>query len=157
MVIKYRLHEVAKDMNLQNKDVIDLLANYSDTPKKHMTALTDEELNIVFDYFTQQKQVENFDAYFKDTTKTTAAAPEKEVAKADPVMEEESAPEAPKPAVPKPEAKQPPKPQRAPRPAAAPGKPPKPAARPAAQNRPQQAGQNASQPQACLLYTSRCV
>lgn len=148
MVIKYRLHEVAKDMNLQNKDVIDLLANYSDTPKKHMTALTDEELNIVFDYFTQQNQVENFDAYFKDTTKTTAAAPEKEVAKADPVIEEESAPEAPKPAVPKPEAKQPPKPQRAPRPAAAPGKPPKPAARPAAQNRPQQAGQNASQPQA---------
>ena len=73
MVIKYRLHEVAKDLNLQNKDVIDLLAKYSDTPKKHMTALTDEELNIVFDYFTQKNQVESFDDYFKDTTKTVAA------------------------------------------------------------------------------------
>ncbi len=109
MVIKYRLHEVAKDLNLQNKDVIDLLAKYSDTPKKHMTALTDEELNIIFDYFTQQNQVENFDAYFKNTTKT--AAGEKEVEEAEPMIEEipaekETKPEPLKPASPKKERKE---------------------------------------------------
>ena len=109
MVIKYRLHEVAKDLNLQNKDVIDLLAKYSDTPKKHMTALTDEELNVIFDYFTQQNQVENFDAYFKNTTKT--AAGEKEVEEAEPMIEEipaekESKPEPLKPASPKKERKE---------------------------------------------------
>lgn len=109
MVIKYRLHEVAKDLNLQNKDVIDLLAKYSDTPKKHMTALTDEELNVIFDYFTQQNQIENFDAYFKNTTKT--AAGEKEVEEAEPMIEEipaekESKPEPLKPASPKKERKE---------------------------------------------------
>lgn len=92
MVIKYRLHEVAKDLNLQNKDVADLLSKYSDTPKKHMTALTDEELNIVFDYFTQQNQVENFDAYFKSTVKTTVPAAEQTETKQEPVKEKEGAP-----------------------------------------------------------------
>ena len=92
MVIKYRLHEVAKDLNLQNKDVADLLSKYSDTPKKHMTALTDEELNIVFDYFTQQNQVENFDAYFKSTVKTTVPAAEQTETKQGPVKEKEGAP-----------------------------------------------------------------
>lgn len=92
MVIKYRLHEVAKDLNLQNKDVADLLSKYSDTPKKHMTALTDEELNIVFDYFTQQNQVENFDAYFKSTVKTTVPAAEQTGTKQEPVKEKEGAP-----------------------------------------------------------------
>ena len=92
MVIKYRLHEVAKDLNLQNKDVADLLSKYSDTPKKHMTALTDEELNIVFDYFTQQNQVENFDAYFKSMVKTTVPAAEQTETKQEPVKEKEGAP-----------------------------------------------------------------
>ena len=95
MVIKYRLHEVAKDLNLQNKDVIDLLAKYSDTPKKHMTALTDEELNIVFDYFTQQNQVESFDDYFKNTVKTTGSK-ESELEDAEPVIKEEPVAIAPK-------------------------------------------------------------
>ena len=64
MTIKYRVHEVSKDLNVPSKDIIDLLAKYSDTPKKHMTALTDEELDIVFDYFTGQNQVKDFNEYF---------------------------------------------------------------------------------------------
>lgn len=113
MVIKYRLHEVAKDLNLQNKDVIDLLAKYSDTPKKHMTALTDEELNIVFDYFTQKNQVESFDAYFKDTTKTVVPQ-EPEIKEPEPAIKEEPAAAAPRPEPAKPAPKRPetaPKPQ----------------------------------------------
>ena len=69
MTIKYRVHEVSKDLNVPSKEVIDLLANYSDTPKKHMTVLTDQELNIVFDYFTQRNQVESFDPFFADNKK----------------------------------------------------------------------------------------
>lgn len=64
MMIKYRVHEVAKDLNVPSKDIITLLGQHFDTPKKHMTALTEEELNVVFEYFTQKNQVENFDAYF---------------------------------------------------------------------------------------------
>lgn len=64
MNIKYRLHEVAKDLNVQNKDIIDLLEKYFGEKKKHMTALTDEELNVVFDYFTKKNEVETLEPYF---------------------------------------------------------------------------------------------
>ncbi len=64
MMIKYRVHEVAKDLNVPSKDIITLLGKHFDTPKKHMTALTEEELNVVFEHFTQKNQVESFDAYF---------------------------------------------------------------------------------------------
>lgn len=64
MVIKYRVHEVAKDFDKPSKDIIELLAKYFDDPKKHMTALEENELDIVFEYFTQNEQVESFDEYF---------------------------------------------------------------------------------------------
>ncbi len=64
MMIKYRVHEVAKDFGKPNKEVIDLLKDVFGETKKHMTALTEEELDVVFDHFTQQNQVENFDYYF---------------------------------------------------------------------------------------------
>ena len=69
MVIKYRVHEVAKDFDKQSKEVIDLLGKYFDNPKKHMTALEDEELNVVFEHFTQNQQVESFDEYFASVAK----------------------------------------------------------------------------------------
>lgn len=64
MMIKYRVHEVAKDLNLQNKDVIDTLQEYTGETKKHMTALTENELDLVFETFTQKNKAENLDAYF---------------------------------------------------------------------------------------------
>ena len=65
MVIKYRVHEVAKDFDQNTKDVVALLAKFYDEPKKSMTALEEDELNTVFEYITQNNQVESFDAYFK--------------------------------------------------------------------------------------------
>ena len=64
---KYRVHEVAKDFNVKSNGIIELLGKYFDDPKKHQTALTDEELDIVFETFTQEKSVANFDEYFKVT------------------------------------------------------------------------------------------
>ncbi len=64
MMIKYRVHEVAKDLNLPNKDVIDTLQKYTGETKKHMTALTESELDVVFETFTQKNGVENLDTYF---------------------------------------------------------------------------------------------
>ncbi len=65
MMDKYRVHEVAKDLNVPSKDVADLLTQNTDSPKKHMTALTEEELDIVFDHYTKQKEVRSFETYFK--------------------------------------------------------------------------------------------
>ena len=61
MMIKYRVHEVAKDLNVPNKEVLDILAKYVKEPKKHMTALEENELDIVFDKFTQDHAVKDFD------------------------------------------------------------------------------------------------
>ena len=44
--------------------MIELLAKYVDTPKKSATALEENELDLVFEHFTQKNSVENFDAYF---------------------------------------------------------------------------------------------
>ena len=64
MMIKYRVHEVAKDMNVPSKEIIDLLQKHFGETKKHMTALTEAELDVVFEHYTQKNQVENFDSYF---------------------------------------------------------------------------------------------
>lgn len=64
MMNKYRVHEVAKDFDKPSKSVMDLLAGYFDEPKKHMTALEEKELDVVFETFTQQNEVESFDPYF---------------------------------------------------------------------------------------------
>ena len=104
-VNKYRVHEVAKDFNVKSNGVIELLGKYFEDPKKHQTALTDEELDIVFETFTQDRSVESFDEYFRVTAekkeepkkenKAEEKAPEAET-KAE--AKKESKPEAKKPA-----------------------------------------------------------
>ena len=82
MMIKYRVSEVAKDFGVSSKEVIELLAKYVDTPKKSATALEENELDLVFEHFTQQKSVENFDAYFATAAEKKAPAPAAEPEKA---------------------------------------------------------------------------
>lgn len=64
MLIKYRVHEVAKDFDVPSKDVVELLKKHFGETKKHMTALTEDELDVVFDYYTQKNSLESFDSYF---------------------------------------------------------------------------------------------
>ena len=64
MMVKYRVYEVAKDLGLTSKDIINLVKEYTGVEKKHMTALSEEELNIIFEYYTQHNQVESFYNYF---------------------------------------------------------------------------------------------
>ena len=75
MMIKYRVHDVAKDLDVPNKEVLDILGKYVKEPKKHMTALEENELDIVFDRFTQDHAAQNFDAYF--ATRNAAKTEEK--------------------------------------------------------------------------------
>ncbi|MGI5888255.1 MAG: translation initiation factor IF-2 [Oscillospiraceae bacterium] len=65
MLIKYRLGELAKDFDLQNKEVIALLADKFPGEKKHTTVLTESELNYIFDELTKKYSAKNFDAYLK--------------------------------------------------------------------------------------------
>ena len=76
MMIKYRVREVAKDLGLTNKEVIDTLAKYFPEPKKYMTALEEPELDIVFETFTQERNLESLEEYFAKRDKKPEPAPE---------------------------------------------------------------------------------
>ena len=73
MTIKYKVNEVAKDLNQPVKDVLELLQKEFGETKKNTSVLTEQELNYIFDYYTQKNQVDNFDAYFQ-----SASQPEKQ-------------------------------------------------------------------------------
>lgn len=103
MMMKYRVSEVAKDFEVPSKEIIALLAEYTDTPKKSMTALEEAELDWVFEKMTQKHQVESFDAYFAAGEKKREEAAAKAEAAKEPetpavkAAETPSAPAASKP------------------------------------------------------------
>ena len=107
MIEKYRVHEVAKDLGIPSKDLIALLeANFPGEPKKHMTALTDAELNLVFDKFTRERSLPNLESYFALQSQRPKAPAPKPASKA----EEQPAPPAAQPA-PAPKAEEKPAPR----------------------------------------------
>ncbi|MCI1965549.1 MAG: translation initiation factor IF-2 [Oscillospiraceae bacterium] len=79
MMIKYRVHEVAKDLNVPNKDVIDTLQKYTGEETKHMTALSENELDVVFEKFTQKNKMDDLTSYFAegDKRKPVVVEPER--------------------------------------------------------------------------------
>ena len=99
MINKYRVHEVAKDFNIKSNVVLELLAKYFTDQKKHMTALEEPELDVIFETFTQQRQVESFDAYFalQNEKKPEPAADKKEAAAEEKPEQEAAAQPAAKP------------------------------------------------------------
>ena len=86
-LIKYRVHEVAKDFNLGTKEITDILTKYAKTPKNHMQVLEDGELAILFDYLTQHHPVDSIESIYADVyrepkpaQKPAAPAPQKQAA-----------------------------------------------------------------------------
>lgn len=64
MIKKYRVYEVAKDLNVPSKEVIAVVKEHLGVDKKYMNALDEKELNVVFEFFTQKNQLDNFEGYF---------------------------------------------------------------------------------------------
>ena len=77
--IKYRLKEVAADFGVAPKEIADIVANYYERPKSNTQVLTDQELNVVFDYMTQKNQISSLEQVFamKPTVKNNPSKPEK--------------------------------------------------------------------------------
>ena len=63
-MIKYKVKEVATDLDVTTKEVITVLKEKLGVDKKTMTALNEDELNYIFDYFTQKNAVSDLSAYF---------------------------------------------------------------------------------------------
>ena len=106
MMIKYPIHKVAKDFKkgnkeLQSKEIMDILTQYGHPPKNHMQPLTAQELSIVFEYLTQNNQIDSIesvyaDVYHEPTAEKKAPTPKPESKKQE---------TAPKQAAPRPEQK----------------------------------------------------
>ena len=88
-MIKYRVHEVAKDLNVPNKEVLDTLQKYCGETKKHMTALTEEELDVVFESFTQSHSSASLDDYFASGREPEVTVTAEEEPKAAPAPKQE--------------------------------------------------------------------
>ena len=71
--VKYKVCDVAKDFNIKSNEIIDTLNPISEKPKKAQTALTNDELDIIFEKITNDNQVESFDEYFKVTAQAPAS------------------------------------------------------------------------------------
>ena len=62
MMIKYRVSDVAKDFGKPNKEIAEILGAYLQAPKSNAQALKEPELDVIFEYLTQQNQAESLDA-----------------------------------------------------------------------------------------------
>lgn len=64
MVIKVKVSDVAAGFGVQNKEVLDLLAQCGAAKKSPSTVLEEGELNALFDRITKTHSVENFDKFY---------------------------------------------------------------------------------------------
>ena len=85
MIQKQKLQEVAKDLNVDSKEVAQLIDSKLGVQKKSGSVLTEEELNLVFEHYTQKNQVKNFNAYFA-SGETPAEKPHKPAEKAEKML-----------------------------------------------------------------------
>lgn len=110
MTKKIKLAEAAKDLKIENQELIDFLEKYDGTKRKNTTALSDEEMNYVLEHYSQSNQVESFDNYFESKNKTVQSEEEKPVKKETPKKAVPKAKKAEKTAPQKPAAEKPVKP-----------------------------------------------
>ena len=90
-MIKYRVHEVAKDFGVASKLITQILTDYIAPPKNHMQVLETNELDVIFEYMTQHNQVASLEEVFKVEPKPQPA-PAKEEAKPAPAAEPQKGP-----------------------------------------------------------------
>ncbi len=106
-LVKYRVKEVAADFGVAPKEIAEIVGKFFEKPKSNTQVLTDEELNVVFDYMTQNHQISSLEVVFAVQPKPKAEekpaeAPAKkeeikkdEVKKAEPVKENKPKPQKP--------------------------------------------------------------
>ena len=87
---KYKVHELAKDFDINSKEVVEILTQNGFEAKKSMTALDPNELDVLFEVITAKNSVDSFDKYF-------AAGAKKEEPKPEPEKVEEKKTEEKKP------------------------------------------------------------
>lgn len=65
---KFKVSDIAKNFELQSKEIIETLAKFTEGEKKSSTAVEEKDLDVLFDLITKDHSVENFDIYFSSAT-----------------------------------------------------------------------------------------
>ena len=101
MEIKYKIKEVADDFAMPAKDVIEAVGKFFPKPKSSSQNLSEEQLNVVFDYITQNHQISSLEEVFaaakpKEAPAESAPAPQPQSAQPSPAAQQkpQSAPAA---------------------------------------------------------------
>ena len=97
-LVKYRIKDLATDFDLPVKEVTDAVTKFYEKPKSNTRILTEEELNVVFDYITKTHQISSLEQVFAVQAKQAEKPEEKKVEKAaeKPASNEKKAAPAPK-------------------------------------------------------------
>ena len=66
---KIKVTDLAKSLDVNNNDIIECLAKLDGNTRKTQASLEPEEISYVMEYYTQNNQVESFDAYFANNVK----------------------------------------------------------------------------------------
>ena len=81
---KIKAYELSKSFGIPSKEIVKVLHDYGVSEKNHMSALDERELDVIFEYYTQKNQVNDFSALFVKVEKPAEEKVEKEdKAKAD--------------------------------------------------------------------------
>ena len=72
MTEKCKLNDLAKDLGVSNKELINLIEARFGEQKKATAVLVDQELNYVVEYYSKKGEVKSFDQYFADGEKKRA-------------------------------------------------------------------------------------
>ena len=69
MLKKYRVHELAKDLNTTSKELTKILSGYFDSKYNHMSSLQEDEIDLILEIYTKKIESENFDDFFGSSQK----------------------------------------------------------------------------------------
>ena len=64
--IKQKIKEVADDFGMPAKSLIEIVGRFYDKPKSSSQNLTEDQLNVIFDYITAQNQIGSIAEVFPD-------------------------------------------------------------------------------------------
>lgn len=75
---KIRAYEISKAIGFPSKEIVKVLHDYQVSTKNHMSALSEYELDVIFEYYTQKNQVSDFSMYDEKKEEAAAAPAERE-------------------------------------------------------------------------------
>ena len=99
----FKVSQLAKDLNIKNKDILDVLTDAGITVKSAQTALDPAHFDILFETLTRKNQIDSIDKYMSGETYIPSKKKVEEK-KAEPSKAEAPKAEAPKAEAPKAEA-----------------------------------------------------